>query len=709
MKKKLLLGLSIATLAASCFGFAACGEEELGLEGLNDFNGMVGYTVTLPEPEIPAEIGEGLAYTAKIVKPNGVELKGHKTDGKYSFTVEQEGKYEITYSVTNAEGETYTKTIYLTAKTDKEKPVLGTVKSTLDGVTIGDEITIPDISVQDNSLKAPYNASVDIGATLIDVSGKRTSVAIGDKITLDNYGKYTLEYVATDRAFNVSAAKTYTFDVAGRENVSYAVQYYTETLDGDYVMEEEDTSLSGMICSRVDAKVKSFEGFYFDVSNENNLLNSTVAEDGSTALKVYYKRKTFTIRFDSTGGSAVKQQIIKYGGLAVRPEDPENGNKRLLDWYFNGESFDFDAPVYSDVSLNAVWSAKTRYDVMLSDGTNVADWKMDYLDIGGQVYQEDEVYVEGVKFEGEDVLAYTILNTGLYPNYAPLAYIDREGAYEPIISEISTKKYFGLRVYSSVGHCEFNVVFMIDGPTGLKRAEYVYRLKEGWNEVIVNLPALSKAKGAKLDEQNRIYRIALGVRGNVFSGTDAIQMGQDKLDEATFYLDDIYGTNYDMENIIDFESKGDLNRYEYGIKKDYSDRDYAYNRYDFPGGVTSTVGVVDTDDGERALKVTKNEGREYANLRLLNASGAEGKSGRFFANDLSEYTAIVITVRVETSDSALYFNGERITNNGVDDSGQWVTYTYDLSKVENKSNVPHLTFQMWGGEYFYINSIEFVK
>ena len=186
-------------------------------------------------------------------------------------------------------------------------------------------------------------------------------------------------------------------------------------------------------------------------------------------------------------------------------------------------------------------------------------------------------------------------------------------------------------------------------------------------------------------------------------------MGQDKLDEATFYLDDIYGTNYDMENIIDFESKGDLNRYEYGIKKDYSDRDYAYNRYDFPGGVTSTVGVVDTDDGERALKVTKNEGREYANLRLLNASGAEGKSGRFFANDLSEYTAIVITVRVETSDSALYFNGERITNNGVDDSGQWVTYTYDLSKVENKSNVPHLTFQMWGGEYFYINSIEFVK
>ena len=64
---------------------------------------------------------------------------------------------------------------------------------------------------------------------------------------------------------------------------------------------------------------------------------------------------------------------------------------------------------------------------------------------------------------------------------------------------------------------------------------------------------------------------------------------------------------------------------------------------------------------------------------------------------------------VESKDGAFFLNGERVTNNETDDSGKWVTYRYDLSKLANKANAPHICLELWGADVAYVDYIKFVK
>ena len=80
----------------------------------------------------------------------------------------------------------------------------------------------------------------------------------------------------------------------------YKLTNYFEKLDGTY---EPDTSdLAGTTGASVnvydeDGNVVSQPGFTFDQSNTGNVLEGTIAANGSTELKVYYKRNTADITY----------------------------------------------------------------------------------------------------------------------------------------------------------------------------------------------------------------------------------------------------------------------------------------------------------------------------------------------------------------------------------------------------------------------------
>ena len=48
---------------------------------------------------------------------------------------------------------------------------------------------------------------------------------------------------------------------------------------------------------------KSYEGFTFDGSVPGTVQSSTIAGDGTTILKLYYKRNTYTATFNLNGGT----------------------------------------------------------------------------------------------------------------------------------------------------------------------------------------------------------------------------------------------------------------------------------------------------------------------------------------------------------------------------------------------------------------------
>ena len=68
---------------------------------------------------------------------------------------------------------------------------------------------------------------------------------------------------------------------------------------------------------------------------------------------------TFTITFDSQGGSEVAPITVKKGGTISKPTDPIKENATFAGWYEQEEldvKFDFNQPIFKDYTLYAAWN-----------------------------------------------------------------------------------------------------------------------------------------------------------------------------------------------------------------------------------------------------------------------------------------------------------------------------------------------------------------
>ena len=111
----------------------------------------------------------------------------------------------------------------------------------------------------------------------------------------------------------------------------------------------------------------SFAGWYKG-DTKWNFENDKVTE--SFTLTAKWKRITFTVRFDSKGGSAVEEQVIESGNFAVRPADPTKKDSRFVGWYRGNDEWLFNINRVTDyVTLVAKWENYPTYTVEFnSDG-----------------------------------------------------------------------------------------------------------------------------------------------------------------------------------------------------------------------------------------------------------------------------------------------------------------------------------------------------
>lgn len=68
--------------------------------------------------------------------------------------------------------------------------------------------------------------------------------------------------------------------------------------------------------------------------------------------------KTYTVTFDSKGGTQVSSQTIKEGELATKPTSPEKEGYTFLGWYAtetSNEQYNFDSKVEHNITLIAKW------------------------------------------------------------------------------------------------------------------------------------------------------------------------------------------------------------------------------------------------------------------------------------------------------------------------------------------------------------------
>lgn len=112
------------------------------------------------------------------------------------------------------------------------------------------------------------------------------------------------------------------------------------------------------------------------------------------------KTKTYTVTFDSNGGTKVEKQEIKYEKKVEEPEEPTKEGYNFLGWYLDGKKYDFDKKVTKNLKLKAKWSKVTE-EVTLEETvtyiqpvvvTNVKETpKVDYMSIAKSEIKDFDV------------------------------------------------------------------------------------------------------------------------------------------------------------------------------------------------------------------------------------------------------------------------------------------------------------------------------
>ena len=139
----------------------------------------------------------------------------------------------------------------------------------------------------------------------------------------------------------------------------YVVDF--ESNGGSRVASEE--VIEGEKVTRPENPVKEcyrFVGWYTDKELTKAYdFNQIVTSD----MKLYAKWRddnsclaTYTVRFDSNGGSSVASQRVLEGKRASEPRKPTKDGYTFKGWYLNGKRFDFDTKITRNITLEAKWS-----------------------------------------------------------------------------------------------------------------------------------------------------------------------------------------------------------------------------------------------------------------------------------------------------------------------------------------------------------------
>ena len=140
--------------------------------------------------------------------------------------------------------------------------------------------------------------------------------------------------------------------------------------DLTYTIEESVT-----LASPADRTGYTFGGWYTSEEFDEDS-KVTQIENGSTGNKVFYAKwdpESYTVTFNTNGGSAVDDQTIEYNGTATMPEQPVREGYVFEGWFSGETQFDFAAAITGDVTLTAKWSPR-EYSIsyVLGGGANAA-------------------------------------------------------------------------------------------------------------------------------------------------------------------------------------------------------------------------------------------------------------------------------------------------------------------------------------------------
>lgn len=139
------------------------------------------------------------------------------------------------------------------------------------------------------------------------------------------------------------------------------------------------------------------------------------------------EKKKYTVIFDSAGGSNVSSQTIIEGGKVSEPSAPSKNDFVFAGWFLNGNKYDFNSGVTSNITLTAKWNqvvknytiTATAVDAYSPDrilkvyenGSLVSFSQIQYID-GTVICTGSNPTVSAVDIEGESNFIVILSNGG---------------------------------------------------------------------------------------------------------------------------------------------------------------------------------------------------------------------------------------------------------------------------------------------------------
>ena len=332
--------------------------------------GQTVYYTTNPQCADPCASLAAPTVTATNITSNSFTLSWNAVDGATSYNV---------YNYTSEDMDETTSTSYTFSGLDADTPyewAIEAAKGNCYKSTNGTTTT----SVALTPLNAPSNLRETITCAGVSLAWDAVSGASKYEYTLNGTSTQINKSSTSVYISPVTAGKTYTWTVkAIGDGMTYsdspdaAVRTFTSYYSVTYNLNggswnpgcENSCAVGGTfeICSTEPSK----DGYNFvgwstadDTEAEyqaGGTINNVSAN--TTLYAVWEAIPTYTVTFDSDGGSDVASQTIEEGTRATKPADPTKEGYDFVGWYNGNTEFEFDEVITGDITLTAEWNIIT--------------------------------------------------------------------------------------------------------------------------------------------------------------------------------------------------------------------------------------------------------------------------------------------------------------------------------------------------------------
>ena len=201
-----------------------------------------------------------------------------------------------------------------------------------------------------------------------------------------------------------------------------------------------------------------FVGWYTEAECINRFDFATPISQNITLYARYVSDEThtYTVTFDSNGGTEVPPQTVLEGEKATKPADPTTFSDEFDGWYIDknfDKEFDFNTPITGDITLYAKWVPWQHFKVTFDLRGHGAQLKVQKVGVGEKAKKPNpDPAADGWKFEGwyttaECVIPFNfgteiISDTTIYAKWTKVENGgDYSGPVVPIQSSVEENKY----------------------------------------------------------------------------------------------------------------------------------------------------------------------------------------------------------------------------------------------------------------------------